>query len=112
MQFILYNSPSCVCRKQPSLSLSLLHPVIRGQLCKRPHRYDMYTHFMQLQLSAYMTKPVPVAISNIQLEKKQTLSVQFRQLKSGSNMSKNNGLLTINGNIVSILHEAQSHLGH
>lgn len=31
--------------------------------------------------STYMTKSFPVAISNTQLNKKETLSVQFRKLK-------------------------------
>lgn len=81
-----------------------------------PHRY-MYNQVMHH--SSQLTRQTPafqLLFQTYSRKKKQTLSVQFRQPKSGSNKSgrgegkKNNSVLTICGNIVKNVHEERPRL--
>lgn len=81
-----------------------------------PHRY-MYNQVMHH--SSQLTRQTPafqLLFQTYSRKKKQTLSVQFRQPKSGSNKSgrgegkKNNSVVTICGNIVKNVHKEQPRL--
>lgn len=92
MQFILYNSPSLCLQETapppPSLPpcFSLTPRNVRATLKKTTQVWYVQSRYAS-QLSAYSTNPFQLLFQTYSRKKEQTLSVQFRQPNSGSNMS-------------------------
>lgn len=93
MHFILYNRPPRVPEQAQSLVMSF-----RDSSTADDHTGKICT------LSSRMTKLLQ-PLFQTQLNNKQTSPAQFGQVKSGSNMSTNNGQQTISGNVENALHE-------
>lgn len=85
MQFILCISPSLCLQGNRA---SLRQRVMWGHGCRRTHRYDMYNHNTH-RSSQHTQQNLPVSFSDntIRKKKKQTLSEEFGESKSGSNLS-------------------------
>lgn len=85
MHFILYNRPSRV--SQSGLCLTSCPLETEGKICT-------------LSTTELLQPPFPTQLNN-----KQTSPAQFGQVKSGSNISTNNGPQTISGNVENAPHE-------
>lgn len=93
MHFILYNRPSRASKQPLSLVVSF-----RDSSTTEDHTGKICT------LSTRMTKFLQ-PLFQTQLNNKQTSPAKFGQVKSGSNISTNNGPQTISGNVENALHE-------